>query len=509
MKFSIILAGQASLPRVLSWLAASLIFLSASLPAQAVQLRDGSILVGEIQEADGEGFTLLRTDNGGVLKLRWGHLSQSSAKLIKTGYGLLDRDDEEILVRADVLTYENSSGRKAEAVGRISKQDDRFIYVRKRGNFTPVPRKKIRGKGERQVPPNEIFTVDEYYNEMVAEHAPGEDADKHIALGNLLMRLRDYDHAQQHLDKASALGGGRQPHVLAEQIKRLQFFKAAKAEQGVLDAIRTYTNRGNFALAAKKIAEFKSTFPNSKLVGDLAKLEKRYNDVRKKKLVWDVTRLWYKYVGILGQRKAAEVKVTFAMAKQYAERQMGKEIRAQIATSLGIEVDEVEQLWSERMSVKGATQSQRYFFSAGSWLLGAQAVIKDTKQGKTEAAVKAVTQSEGDKKVAEGVKRIQEALKRNRERMKRRTAQGKQGEKKEVTPEDWWAQAGRPAQATWVKAYYAEFSGDMMLVGAYVSPCTNCAASGKVGTTGSIGAATSKACPICRGTRFRRDIRAK
>lgn len=499
MKFSTTVLG----------LVASLIVIATSLPAQAVQLRDGSILVGEIQDPDGEGFTLLRTDNGGILKLRWSHLSQSSAKLIKTGYGLLDQENEEILVRADVLIYENSSGRKVEAVGRISKQDAQFLYVRKRGNFTPVPRKRIRGKSQRQVPPNEIFTTDEYYNDLLAAHTPGEDADKHIELGNLLMRVRDYDHAQQHLDKASSLGGGRQPHVLAEQIKRLQFFKTAREEQGILDAIRTNTNRGQFTMAAKKIAEFKEKFADSKLIGDLGKLERRYREVRKKKLVWDVTRLWYKYVGIFGQRKAAESKLTLAMAKQYAERAMGKEIRAQIAGSLEIETDEVERLWSERTKVKGATQGQRYYFSVGSWLLGPQAVIKDTKQGKVEAAAKASAQSENDKKVAEGVKRIQEALKRNRERMRRRASQGKQGEKKEVTPEDWWAQADRHARTTWLKAYYAEFSGDMVIVGAYVSPCTNCAASGKVASTASVGASQFQDCPVCRATRFRRDIRAK
>lgn len=493
------------------WLAASLLVATA-LPAQAVQLRDGTILVGEIQDADGEGFTLLRTDNGGVLKLRWGHLSQGSAKLIKTGYGLLGEENEEILVSADVLTYETSSGRKAEAVGRITKRDDRFIYVRKRGNLTPVLRTMVRGNGKRQVPPAEIFTTEEYYNDMLAEHKPGEDADKHIKLGNLLMRLRDYEHAQLHLNKAMDLGGGRQPLVLKDQIARLKLFKAAKAERGILDAIRTNTNRGNFVLAQKKIEEFKQTFPNSKLVGDLEKLERRYIEVRQKKLVYDVTRLWYKKVTVLGQGKVAEAKLTLAMAKQYAEREMGQEIRAEIAGTLKLEADEVEELWNDRMSVKGATQAQRYYFSVGSWVLGAQAVIKGTKQGDAEAASKAQGdgKAEKDKKLAEGIKRIQQALKRNRERMKRRAARnGKQGKKKQVTPEDWWAGADRHARTTWLKAYYAEFSGDMLVVGRYVSPCTNCAGSGKIAVAGVVGQAQSQDCTVCRATRFRRDIRAK
>ncbi len=90
-------------------LAAGLVLAAGTLSAQSVQLRDGSILVGEIQNADGEGFTLQRTDNGGMLKLRWNHLTESSAKLHRTTYGLLNTEDEEVTVRADVVSYASST----------------------------------------------------------------------------------------------------------------------------------------------------------------------------------------------------------------------------------------------------------------------------------------------------------------------------------------------------------------------------------------------------------------
>ena len=95
---------------------ASLALLISPVTAQSVQLSDGSILVGQIQEANGEGFTLLRTDNGGVLKLRWNHLTASSAKLHRGTWGLLNTKDAEVTVRADVVRYESSTGKPIEAV---------------------------------------------------------------------------------------------------------------------------------------------------------------------------------------------------------------------------------------------------------------------------------------------------------------------------------------------------------------------------------------------------------
>ena len=77
-------------------LTAGVAILLGTASSQAVQLRDGSILVGEIQDASGEGFTLLRTDNGGVLKLRWNHLTESSAKVHRAAWDLLNTEDEEV-----------------------------------------------------------------------------------------------------------------------------------------------------------------------------------------------------------------------------------------------------------------------------------------------------------------------------------------------------------------------------------------------------------------------------
>ena len=61
----------------------SLLFLAAAPAAQSIQLRDGSVLVGEIQDVSAEGMTFHRLDTGGMLDLRWEDLSSESAVRIK------------------------------------------------------------------------------------------------------------------------------------------------------------------------------------------------------------------------------------------------------------------------------------------------------------------------------------------------------------------------------------------------------------------------------------------
>jgi hypothetical protein len=490
--------------------AASLSLLLCALPGQSVQLRDGSILVGEIQDVDGEGFTLLRTDNGGELKLRWNHLTESSAKLHRSTYGLLNTDDEEVTVRADVVSYASSTGKILEAIGRIVKKDDTSIYVRTRGDVAPIRRADIRGLSERLVTPFEIFTKLDYYNELLAKSAPGEDADKHLALGELLMRVRDYGHAEDHLKKAKELGGGRQPKMIGKRLEHLQLLKGAAAEQKLLDDIRMWTNRSNFKLVDERIAEFKEKYPGSKLQGEFERLVRMYKKVRTSKLARDVARLWYKYVGILATRKAADSKCTFAVAKQYGEREMGKEIREHIAKSLSIEIAEVDDFWESRFDVRGAASGQHYHYSIGSWLLGEKGVLKETKQGKVESDQASQNKSKKDQELDKGIKRIQEALRKARQARQRRGNRNNQGgKKKEMTPEDWWRDADRNQRTTWLKAYYGEYGGDMKLTAAHLSACSNCGGAGRRVTQGSVGQSQQSDCPVCHRTRFKRDIRVR
>ena len=481
-----------------------LALLSPAAIGQTVQLRDGTLLVGKVQEATGNRLVFERLDNGGTLRLRWDQLTKASADRIKARQGLLVEDDEVITVTADVLRYSPGGIGVREIVGRIVDEDDMAITIRRRGSMVPVQRITIKGRSQRQVPPREIFTTNEYYLELFQEMSPGEDADKHILLADKLLKVRDYSHAELHLLKADELGGGRQPHLLKAKLQHLGVLKESAAEQQLLDEIRTWQNRGDFKRAVAKLGEFEQRFPNTKLAGDLERAKRLLTKTREHHYVLKVTKLWYRMISRLAKSKAAERNFSLADARTYCERQMGKDIREHIAMTLEIEVDEVELLWAKRLEHRGAVNIEQYYYGVGSWVLGKEAIIKETKQAKAEEKDKE-KRSEQDRELDRLRKRIEEAIRRAR-----RSAPAAGGNKKnQVSPEDGWKQAPRDVRFSFLRAYYAEHGSDLEAVNAYLDNCPSCGGRGRIQEQLSTGPPRLIPCGVCHGTRFKRRIRAK
>lgn len=484
---------------------------AACLPAQVVQLRDGSLLVGELQDPTGEGFTLQRSDNGGILRLRWEHLTPSSAKVIKTSFNLLTEAEEDYTVTADVLEYE-AGGRRLRALGRIVRETEDTIVVDTVKGDLPVRRSSIRSRSRTEVTPYEVYTKEEFYKLQLTRIAPGTDANKHLELGDLLMRTRDYDRAKIHMEKARDLPNGNQGQVLEQRLKHLQVLIDSAEETGLLADIRRSIVTRRFDTARSQIAEFKEKYPSSRLGSELAKLEQRYKKSRDLVMVKRVAAAWYDRIARKAALKVSEPNTTLAVIKRYAESDMGKEIRAELAKNLKLEESEVEEFWRKRTEVRGAARTQQFTFSTGSWILGEEAVIKGTKQGE-EAERKKAAESEKSaeqKAMEERLKRFREALERQAQ-ARRRSQNRNQPRKKEMTPEDWWQSSGSATRGTkvaFLKALYAEFSGDMEITFASASVCPTCSGSGEVASSDTAGNRRVK-CGTCQGVKYRRSIRAR
>ncbi len=477
----------------------------SSLLAQTIQLRNGTVLAGKILAATGDGLQFKRLDNEGVLDLQWSHLTSRSALQIKTMKGLLVGDASEIQVEADVLVYMPAQGQLHEAVGRIIGETEDVIQLRRKGIVLPIKRSTIRVRSRRQVAPAEIFAKNEFYQEELTRFAPGEDADKHIGLGDHLMRARDYENASLHLQKAETLGGGRQPAQLQAKLKRLANLQESAAESLLLDEARVLQARQEFKRAEAKLLEFEEKYADSKIYADFVRQKARFEADRDKHLMGKVVIRWYQLVHEVAERRASDMKLGLADARQYAETQMGLDIREQIAGRLEIEVSQVDEYWGQRHQHSGVTKSQRYYYSLGSWVLGADAILKGTRQGEAENKQKAgQSKSAEQKKLDQGVKRIQEALRRAQQ-----ARGGKAGAAKMVSDEEWWLAAPRASRTSWLKAYYAEHSGDLKMVNAYVEACSNCAGKGSVEEQGSTGSIRRSTCSLCQGTRMKRNFRAE
>ena len=107
---------------------------------------------------------------------------------------------------------------------------------------------------------------------------------------------------------------------------------------------------------------------------------------------------------------------------------MGKEIREHIAKTLGLEVEEVETMWANRSKHAGAADAEQYYYGVGSWVLGEESIIKDTKQAEVaKAAEDKDKKSEKDKEMERLRKRIQEAIRRMRSQGPQAGGQQNQG----------------------------------------------------------------------------------
>ena len=78
-----------------------------------------------------------------------------------------------------------------------------------------------------------------------------------------------------------------------------------------------------------------------------------------------------------------------------------------------------------------------------------------------------------------------------------------------MTPDQWWSDATRDQRRVFLRAYYAEFSGDHKLVSAHADQCITCAARGFLEVIEASGKIAKQTCPTCQGTAFKRWIYAK
>lgn len=475
-----------------------------ALPAQAVQLQDGRLLVGEVQNVTGEGLVLVRVDTGGVLQLRWDHLSAESAADLKRAFNISVEDDSEVMVEADVLTYVAPTGAIEEVIGKHVGSDGTVINIRTHGLVVPVPKRTLNSWTKRPVPALSVFTKEELYQAKLAEVAPGEDADKHILLADILSRVGDYERALQHLQRAESLGNSKQPQALRAKLERVNLYKDAAGERGLLDKIKTSRARKDFVRGRDLIAEFEKKYPKSTLTPELLAEKQRFEAARERYYVARVFEAWNQMVTIVAKGKVVESGATLQAVREYGESGMGKEIRKRVAERLTLPDAEVGDLWGKRISSGIATNSTQYSYGIGSWVLGDKQILAKTQQEKAQATggKEKTQQQQQDERLQ---RKIQDFLKRSQE------AQKNAGNApKEATDEDWWKDASPDERVNFLRSYYAEFSGDMELVSAHVSPCRTCGGDGYLTALGSAGGKEQRLkCWTCKGTRFVRWIRAR
>ena len=475
---------------------------AAPASAQAIQLRDGQLLVGEVVDATTDGLSFRRLDNGGLLELSWSDLSPLHAEQIKRLEGIVVEEEGEVTIEADVLIYKTGGGSLDEVVGLIVEYAPDKILLKQKNRIVPVPTSAIaKPPRTREVPVLEIFTADEYYQRKLAEIQPGEDADKHVALAEELRRVRLYEESLKHLERAEELGGGKHSGQLTAMLERVRRLKESAAERGLLAEIRIQRNRRNFERAAELIEQFEQEYPESELARELDREKKRFDENRETYLLEEIKTRWASTVREVARVKAGERDSSLTAVRSWVEDGMAEEVFDRIGRVLEIEPKEVAELWAKRLELSNP-RADLYSYGVGSWVLGADAVTKDTDAG-AGGGNDSGSGSAQDRELERLIRKLREVRERGRAIAARRDTGQQQ------TEDDWWEDAERNERTGWIRAYFAEYSGRMEVTSAYAFKCPNCDGAGYLVTVGSSGEEQRAKCPTCQGTRFTRAIRAR
>lgn len=489
--------------------AAALWLFAGAIAGQALQLADGKVLLATVTDVDGEGCRVKRLDNGGLLDLRWEHLSTASATSIKRAHNLMGETQDEILVRADEVEYLVNGG-KQTLIGKIVDRDDsQVLVVQQKGIQYRIPRSELRAVRHTDVPVAQIYTKDEFYEMHLAELQPGDAADRHVLMAEDLIKVRDYEHAETHLTKARELGNSANPQHLEAMVQRLQRYKEAKVERELLDQIQAARSRGqlvDFEKGGKLIVEFETNYPQTKLKTDFEQEKKRFAAARTRYLSQQVAEQWRRAIQVLADKTAADDNATLVAAKTYAESKMTEDIVARVAQQLRVEPAEVQALWTERAQFPVGKRTDHFSYGIGSWVLGEEGILKGTKQGdaNAKAAGGGAPKDQGNSRDVERLARtLREALER-----RRAAVQGEAGADREQTDEDWWRQASRTERTSWLRAYYAEFGGQLVVTYQTVSPCISCYGEGTTPEVNPEGKLVRNKCFLCQGTKWLRSFKA-
>ncbi|MFK7739318.1 MAG: hypothetical protein AB8H80_03270 [Planctomycetota bacterium] len=478
---------------------------ASALRAQSVQLADGRVMLANVIEADGDGLRVRRLDNGGMLDLRWDHLSVASSTQIKKKFELIGSGQDQLMARADEVRY-LLSGTRQSVIGRIVNPTADPLVVSVKGVNYPVPRGNLLGVSKIDVPATQVYTKDEFYAEKLSEMVPGDKANRHMLLAEELIKFRDYDRAAEHLKLAEELDNADDKNKLATLVDRLKRFKEAAKELGMLEQLQIARSRGklkDFERGREVIETFAKQFPRSKLKAEFEREEKRFEQARSRFLAQRVSDQWRRSIATVADKHVAGDGSTLQAARAYAENGMRDDIVARLAKQLELPNEEILDLWSQRESFPVGKRSEHFSYGVGSWVLGAKEIIKDTAVGGAEAKREGATKQAGSSRE---IDRFTKALRQAMQRRQR--AQQSGAEKRDQTDEGWWQSATRKERVSWLRAYYAEYGGDLKLDFASAQQCISCYGAGTTPEMNGNGQMVRAKCFLCQQTKYVRSFKA-
>ena len=486
---------------VLSFLlVASLAVLATSAAAEIVKLRDGSLVHGTITEFDeASGFTVRRVDTGGELRLRWEHLPPDEVRRIKASRGFTGEEAEPWMVDVVHLVMRNGT---TETGVLVEGGPPSSYRLRRRGVEDSFPRGQVRTVEPGQVEGLEVYSPEDLYREIVAVLGAPTDAVGQLALAIACEGAKLYEAARDHFLAVRELDPALKSELVATRLAQIAIKIEDAAETAELDEVRSRLYRKQFEQARELAASFRQRYPASRQQGELVVLEGEIDRGKRehfgRRIVGDYFDLLERHANEL----ARDDGVTLDVVRQLCEEGIHAEIVAQLAKDYVMTEDGVQVLWDRRSGGSVRTSS----YSDGTFILGKDKALDfgrfDTEEETVDPEVASEDQFDD---LVEKVKKQREALAQQRRASSRGNALADNG----PNPDEWWAAADTDTRRRWILSYYAEFSAALRVIEAKPRSCRRCDATGIVQGTNDKGEIVELGCPVCKGLRQERIVRAR
>lgn len=484
-------------------LAAQLVGLMLAAPAapfEVLRLRDGSLIHGTITSFDeASGVTVSRLDTGGVLELRWEHFPAEEVKRIKASRGFTGEDAEPWLVDVVHLIMRNGT----TETGVLQEGGGANTYVlRRRGSVDSFSRHLVRTVESAQVEGLEVFGAEELYLEIVASLGPPSDASQHLELAIACEGAKLYEAAKDHFLAVREQSPKLKVDLVNSRLAQIAIKLENAAETAELDRIRSQLYKKRFAEARALAAEFRLDYPGSRQLRDLDQLEA---DIDRKKTELFSKRVVADYFGKLEQsidRLARDTAVSLDVARDLCDNDIHPQIVTALAQDYAMPEATVAKLWEERSGGSVRTAS----YGDGTFILGKEKALSFGRVGGEEESQNGAETGDDFDDLVEKVKKQREALVQQRKSAAR---SGGGLEDSGPTPDEWWTLADSDARRRWLTAYYCEFAGAINVIEAKPRDCRRCNAVGTVDGTNEKSEPVQMTCPVCKGLKQERVIRAR
>lgn len=433
-----------------------------------LRLRTGAIHWGAIAGHDPEGMEFTLLSHGGTVRLDWSLLDPSQEIGLRERFGYVDVSTEELMVEVETVVLIDGT----EISGVIlSREGDHFV-LKYEGSLQMLPKKRVQKtfKGG-LVPALDVYSREELYSMHLAK-TDLEDAEAQLELAKVCEQILDFIHAVEHYEMVGQLDPLTERKEVDHALARARL-KAEQQEQiDYLREVDILRRRKSFDEALVLAEEFSERYPDSPLVLDAQKLRDKVLIARDDTIRDLVRRRWLDHTGRIARSAAKQID-SYEGAVAYVDEQYHEDVLAAVTADVhrrisdSVEPEEVIAYWATRKL--GRFQNATY--GLGTWMLGEEAALAGT------ASEEGDSKSGGNERDAE-----REALEQKIEKFlsgQRKARQRRTQEEEADEYDQYWKRMSVDDRAQWLRAYYAENSGDFELRDRpYLHRCPTCAGQG-------------------------------